>query len=194
MSQRHEHIQSSPLLSLPGELRNKIYLYVFEGATCFARASSAATVLVKYRDTDGKDIPHTLAFAHTCRQTRAEFGLLPFISARFCCNSVHDIVALGRALGPVQRAAIRDISVLLVKEHELKEFYQWNSLEERRDLGITGTSIWPRKMTWSVITGGIRAAFPELESLLLIVRDFDMRSVKLGPVETIVGNMSLTVR
>lgn len=84
--------------------------------------------------------------------------------------------------------------MLLVRETELRQFCDWRDLQDRTDLGLIITHSWPREITWSVITEGIRGAFPKLKSLLLIVRDQDMASVNLGPVEIVVEGVSLSVR
>lgn len=77
---------TSPLLRLPGELRNEIYAYVFSG--------------IKWPLTSWPDQPHTdrmtfSALPSTCRQLRAESRLLPYRYAEYeiwgsfhFCNSL----------------------------------------------------------------------------------------------------------
>ena len=61
--------QTSPLLRLPGEIRNKIYSYVFTG-----------TISIGKFDTDYFKRYPGIALFHTCRQTRQESKAFPSAS------------------------------------------------------------------------------------------------------------------
>jgi len=65
----HSSQSTSPLLRLPGELRNKIYVYVFSGITW---------PLISWPYQTHTDLMTFSALPRTCRQLRAECRLLPY--------------------------------------------------------------------------------------------------------------------
>ena len=94
-------ISPSPLLRLPGELRNKIYAYVFRSRSMPSRLFSLQC------RTAGRppDLRHRrlslihlecvdVALMRTCRQIRAETRLLPYKYAEYHANSTHFVAWL----------------------------------------------------------------------------------------------------
>ena len=71
---------TSPLLRLPGELRNKIYAYVFDTPErwVFTFHSATVTVTCTPKPASPQRFPTFLALTATCRQIRAETHLTPW--------------------------------------------------------------------------------------------------------------------
>lgn len=86
-----------PLLRLPGELRNKIYTYVFDTPELWTITFRPTTVTCVPEPAFTQRFPTFLALTRICRQIRAETRLMPwkrcvwklsddsaFISLEFC--------------------------------------------------------------------------------------------------------------
>jgi hypothetical protein len=110
---------TSPLLRLPGEIRNFIYEYVFRED---ARYNLAAKTFPKEQPTleDVRDIrlfpvvPHRLALVRTCRQLYIETALLPLQFNTFVFR-LHNFRDFGSSqLTLAQRNAIRAIEIRMV--------------------------------------------------------------------------------
>ena len=93
---KHSEIQlqpESPLLRLPGELRNKIYGYVFSTVPEYPNLMVERDLQLKniidpyHQNPDRKDCNLSLAITQTCRQIRTETRLLPYTYAKYEISS-----------------------------------------------------------------------------------------------------------
>jgi hypothetical protein len=105
----------SPLLRLPGEIRNRIYDFVFEDVVhdikypeevrCGELEIPADYVKPRYEETP----PSYLGLLTSCSAIYKEVQILPFTLPTFKFGSVHDFMRFHAALTYVQRSAIHRV-------------------------------------------------------------------------------------
>ncbi|CAO2656897.1 Nn.00g057000.m01.CDS01 [Neocucurbitaria sp. VM-36] len=106
----------SPLLRLPGEIRNKIYDYAFSGHIIHVFGNEPNHSL--YGSVDWLPVGYSLSMliktTTLCRQIRSETALLPFGCNKFWVSPplLPDFLT---TLGPQQRDAIKVVGVSVVR-------------------------------------------------------------------------------
>jgi hypothetical protein len=104
--------KSSPLLHLPGEIRNSIYEYVLQEDAPYRLAT--AMILEDLRKVSlFPVVPHRLALLRTCRQLYLETALLPFQLNIFAFRSRTFRDFVSSQLTRAQRHAIRGIETCI---------------------------------------------------------------------------------
>ncbi|RYO63426.1 hypothetical protein AA0113_g6119 [Alternaria arborescens] len=108
--------EASPLLQLPGEIRNKIYQYALGGHHIYLDEHQPSFKRLVIRRAEGKRISKDGLFAlgYTCRQTHSESAILLFSLNEFIGYfwSTFEIQRC-ELFSPSQRNAIRNISVTI---------------------------------------------------------------------------------
>ncbi|KAG9188716.1 hypothetical protein G6011_07421 [Alternaria panax] len=108
--------QASPLLRLPGEIRNAIYEYALGGHHIYLNEHYPKLRSILIRSVDGEQVSkhHLFALGNTCRQTYSESAVMLLslneILGYFWSTIEHRRCA---RFTPSQRDAIRNISVLI---------------------------------------------------------------------------------
>jgi hypothetical protein len=112
--------RNSPLLRLPGELRNRVYEYAMSGVTIsvfpapkpwspaqlHAHVADTATALTAMSSPSD-----TISLTRVCRQIHVETRLLPFRAFTFHINSDGSFSKFVDSLLPIQRDAISTIEM-----------------------------------------------------------------------------------
>jgi len=116
-TQHHSHHYSterndrvSPLLRLPGELKNHIYEYVLTVSypLCFSRKKHATKKTKKSRDKKLlRVIQFDISLLHVCRKIHHDTALLPFSLNTIQCDSLMVVQRLQTHLSVEQRQAVR---------------------------------------------------------------------------------------
>ncbi|KAI4647830.1 hypothetical protein J4E93_004241 [Alternaria ventricosa] len=104
---------SSPLLRLPAEVRNKIFVYVNNGLHVFMRAGPCdrATITIKNGTHEGaSSVYPPFLFQHTCRQVYNETALLPFSTNEYWYYTISSLNACKPLFLRPQWECIRYIS------------------------------------------------------------------------------------
>lgn len=108
--------EASPLLQLPGEIRNKIYQYALGGHHIYLDEHQPSFKRLVIRRADGKRISKDDLFAlgYTCRQTHSESAILLFSLNEFIGYFWSSFeIQRCEFFSPSQRNAIRNISVTI---------------------------------------------------------------------------------
>ncbi|KAH3909070.1 hypothetical protein HBH56_167630 [Parastagonospora nodorum] len=159
--------EMSPLLRLPAELRNEIYVYVFTDEYMFASVTySSMATDPAYGPAPHTCInnPHRVALSSTCRALHAETQNLPFMFNRFSFKSVLSFQTVALRLSPTQRALITHVSI--TDEMSSSIFY---NLVEMRGRGYSNlVDLLPNAHTVAVRASKDRSA-------ALKVLDWEMR-------------------
>jgi hypothetical protein len=107
-SLRNNH--DSPLLRLPGELRNHIYDYIFNEEIEFDTLACPFTPA--YWTADGMDeVPTWYTMLFICRKIHVETALLPFTHL-LVVYDVHLLESVSASFSPAQRRAIKSVRLL----------------------------------------------------------------------------------
>jgi hypothetical protein len=138
-----EVLQStSPLLRLPGELRNKIYGYVFSGIQW---------PITSWAYTPHADLMTFSALPQTCRQLRAECRLLPYIYAEYELWSSLEFCDSLKLLDEEAQAVVCD-ELTEVQRHALLQCDEFDIIFERiRRRKLYGPTIRTSTETVSVL-------------------------------------------
>lgn len=101
----------SPLLRLPGELRNRIYFYVFAEEQFRLAKYGFNTHMFPYinRRENMEPHPYRLGLLSVCRQIYAEVALLPFIMGTVEIDNVETLEEMSFRLTTSQCSAIRTL-------------------------------------------------------------------------------------
>ena len=103
--------KNSPLLRLPGELRNKIYGYAL-GDSFIEPLLRRRTASIHARISSGRPMSHTVSLIRTCRQTRSEAESLFFSHTTFGFNfSRYDFHRFLAHVGREKRELITSIAM-----------------------------------------------------------------------------------
>lgn len=98
----------SPLLRLPAELRNQIYIYAIKSRpyefSIIKPNSPNRRARIKHR-------ANGVALAQVCRKLYHETAMLPFILNSFFCANWYVCEVLHKLLTPSQRAEVRELGV-----------------------------------------------------------------------------------
>ena len=148
--------QSSPLLALPAELRNRIYeLVVGEANTINIYTDKVAT---KHPRLPGVyrylPLPPTEpGLAKTCRNTRKEALPIYYGTKSFYFNSRIGLQTWLYLLGNVRRAMVRDVRGFAIQQGQSNPLADslWTIKDVERELDAAGLSISPnvfRKVTY----------------------------------------------
>jgi hypothetical protein len=108
--------EASPLLQLPGEIRNKIYQYALGGHHIYLNEHQPSFKRLIIRGVDGKQTSKGDLFAlgYTCRQTHSESAILLFsLNEFFGYFWSRFEVQRCELFSPSQRNAVRNISVTI---------------------------------------------------------------------------------
>ncbi|KAI8940020.1 hypothetical protein NX059_003742 [Plenodomus lindquistii] len=125
--------QTSPLLRLPGEIRNQIYTYIFTAQfiaighrqTPHAFPNPLVSTVISHSTnpqrkwpfypksplSQGQPFSRLLAITSTCRQIRYEAGILPFRMNTFMLNAMECLSGLQRRIPRVQREAVKVLRI-----------------------------------------------------------------------------------
>ena len=112
--------KNSPLLRLPGELRNRIYEHAL--ADSFIEPMSYQRTVSRHpRESSNPPMSATVSLIRTCRQTRSEAEPLFFAHTTFGFDSRYDFHRFLAHVGPGKRELITSISLM---------FYTIETLEQ----------------------------------------------------------------
>lgn len=100
---------ASPLLRLPGELRNRIYEFIFEDITFEIKHSA----YIPTQSPNPRPV-HNLALLQTCRQIHSEAKVLPLVLRTICFRDMTGLNRLVRSLATDQRCAITSLRYKLI--------------------------------------------------------------------------------
>jgi hypothetical protein len=114
--------RESPLLRLPGELRNRIYGYVFDGSILSFVRSLVNVVL-------SQPIAPGLPLTRVCRKLHKETALVPFKSMVVECSTLDTFNGLVSRLNQAQRQSLTSLR-LYVRLHtrDVDNFLEWMAL------------------------------------------------------------------
>jgi hypothetical protein len=115
----------SPVLLLPGEIRNRIYDFVFE-----AKSSPSSN----------------LGLPSTCRQTWTETALLPFLRSKFQFTSVQDLMKFVDKLDYQQRCAIRHVKLAFWEG--LPDIWRVSKVVSKFSVADSTPTLDMKSMTW----------------------------------------------
>lgn len=116
---------ASPLLRLPGEIRNRIYEYVFSDHRIWPRKDWHGTIKLKCvpatRGRYNNSFERFIALTKTCRQIREETRLLPFkycdyqVKIQYASDYVYWMDCADQELREVVWARLTEAQRMLVK-------------------------------------------------------------------------------
>jgi hypothetical protein len=104
-----DNTNNSPLLRLPGELRNKIYEHVFDGHFCTSTRNDLAHMPTDLVAITGDDLRCRLCIPSTCRQLYAETAKFALTSTVFEFAMPYALTSCIKVLPPYVKEAIREI-------------------------------------------------------------------------------------
>jgi hypothetical protein len=118
MTQHSEELNehASPLLRLPGELRNHVYSYVFEGSVLHfvTRSPTRARFLdIKLQ----QSAPLEVSLSSVCRKLRRGAVLLPFNLSAVSCQALGICEKLALLLTKPQLRAITSFRITVYQHH-----------------------------------------------------------------------------
>jgi hypothetical protein len=122
-----QNMQDSPLLRLPGEIRNMVYNYTLPSGQYTIREQTSCSVIERFiaRNSKTKPAPtpgepglvaegHTindLSLLLVCRQIHSETALIPFKQNVFCFANLDALIDIESIFTPKQCSAITNIQV-----------------------------------------------------------------------------------
>ncbi|CAO2656961.1 Nn.00g057640.m01.CDS01 [Neocucurbitaria sp. VM-36] len=155
---RNQH--ESPLLRLPGEIRNKIYIYIFRVGSvrvCCERLSPTATnaypkhAVIHY-------MRRHLAIIEACRQTYAEAHRLPFTLNEIVGSAESINAAFTDRFSKAQAGALTAIDISISWETQYERYprsradwkMQYGRYPQSEDTGLFNTGRVARTTLWAV--------------------------------------------
>ncbi|KAH4311692.1 hypothetical protein HBI81_129930 [Parastagonospora nodorum] len=167
--------QRSPLLRLPGELRNKVYEYVLSSVTVSVFPPSDAQYRYQLHahisgpvaaPTADPTVSNAMALTRVCRQISVETVSLPLQLFTFYINSDESFPKFLNYLLPIQRDAIKTIQISTPDAMEGGSLFHW--VQRRTDNDFPSQKLHLEYLEWSM-----NLALDHLEGLKQVVVEED---------------------